>query len=50
MISEVNGMDDYDYYAECRLYGDDYSFDKDGGLVSNCDGCPMHPDIEQAER
>ena len=46
----VTGMDDYDYCGECQLYGDDYSYDKDGDLVSNCDGCSMHPDMEQAER
>lgn len=39
-----------DHCEECRLYGDDYSFDKDGDLVSNCDGCSMHSDTEQAER
>ena len=42
----VTGMDDYDYCAECRLYGDDYSYDKDGDLVSNCYGCPMNPDSD----
>jgi len=38
----VNSMDDYDYCEECKLYGDDYSYDKDGGLVSNCYDCPMN--------
>ena len=37
-------MDDYDYCDECQLYGDDYSYDKDGDLVSNCYDCPMNPD------
>ena len=39
----VNGTDDYDYCEECRLYGDDYSYDRDGDLVSNCYDCPMNP-------
>lgn len=34
-------MDDYDYCEECQLYGDDYSYDKDGDLVSNCHDCPF---------
>lgn len=25
---------------ECRGLGDDYRFDEDGELVSNCEGCP----------
>lgn len=41
-----NDMDDYDYCEECRLYGDDYSYDKDGDLVSNCHDCPMNPDSD----
>ena len=40
----VNKMTDYDGYAfdrceECRLYGDDYYYDEDYGLVCNCEGC-----------
>ena len=35
----VTGMDDICY--ECRLYGDDYSYDRDGDLVSNCYDCPL---------
>lgn len=33
-----------DICEECRIYGDDYSYDKDGDLVSNCYDCPMNPD------
>ena len=40
-------MDDFDDYlarcAECRTYGDDYYYDKDGDLISNCCDCPMNP-------
>ena len=39
-------MADYDYCEECRLYGDDYGYDRDGDLVSNCYGCPMNPDSD----
>ena len=39
-------MDDYDYCDECQLYGDDYSYDKYGDLVSNCYDCPMNPDSD----
>jgi len=28
---------------ECRMLGDDYSLDKGGELVSNCDDCPLNP-------
>ena len=41
-----DGMDDYDYCEECHLYGDDYSYDRDGDLVSNCYDCPMNPDSD----
>ena len=39
-------MDDYDYCDECKLYGDDYGYDQDGDLASNCYGCPMNPDSD----
>ena len=42
----VNGMDDYDYCEECSLYGDDYGYDQNGDLVSNCYDCPMNPDSD----
>lgn len=29
---------------ECRGLGDDYSFDENGELVSNCEGCPNNED------
>ena len=35
-----------DVCDECRLYGDDYSYDRDGDLVSNCYDCPMNPDSD----
>lgn len=35
--------DDYDWCYECTGYGDDYSYDDDGELVSNCDNCPNNP-------
>lgn len=34
--------DDYDPCYECGGYGDDYRFDKDGELVSNCPDCPFN--------
>ena len=34
-------MTDYDPCEECRINGDNYSYDKDGDLVSNCYDCPM---------
>ena len=42
----VTTMNDYDYCEECRLYGDDYGYDRDGDLVSNCYDCPMNPDSD----
>lgn len=33
-----------DICEECRIYGDDYSYDKDGDIVSSCYDCPMNPD------
>ena len=39
----MNSVDDYNYCEECQLYGDDYSYDKDGDLVSNCCTCPFDP-------
>jgi len=36
-----------EYHVGCGIagiYGDDYSYDKDGDLVSNCYDCPMNPD------
>lgn len=35
-------MDD-DYCYECGGYGDDYSVNDDGELVSNCLDCPFNP-------
>ena len=35
--------DYYDHCYECTGYGDDYSFDEDGNLVSNCEDCPHNP-------
>ena len=33
-------LDDlYDYCDECRIYGDDYSFDEDGNMICMCDTC-----------
>ena len=45
-MEEANSMKDDDYCEECRLYGDDYSYDKDGDLVSNCYDCPMNPNSD----
>ena len=36
-------MTEWDECYECRGLGDDYSFDEDGELVSNCDDCPLNP-------
>lgn len=35
-------LDRLDRCYECSGYGDDYSFDDDGELVSNCDDCPWN--------
>ena len=32
-------IDDQDWCYECTGYGDDYSIDDDGNLISNCDDC-----------
>ena len=34
---------DDDRCYECGGYGDDYSYDENGDLVSNCDDCPHNP-------
>lgn len=42
---DLDADDDWDYsdicYA-CTGYGDDYSFDEDGELVSDCPTCPFN--------
>ena len=40
-VMGVNGI-----CEECRIYGDDYSYDENGDLVSNCYDCPMNPDSD----
>lgn len=40
---DYDPWDDYDWCYECTGYGDDYSYDEDGELVSNCDDCPHNP-------
>lgn len=40
---DYDPWDDYDWCYECTGYGDDYSYDEDGELVSNCDNCPNNP-------
>ena len=40
---DYDPWDDYDWCYECTGYGDDYSYDEDGELVSNCDDCPNNP-------
>ena len=40
---DYDPWDDYDWCYECTGYGDDYSYDDDGELVSNCDNCPNNP-------
>lgn len=40
---DYDTWDDYDWCYECTGYGDDYSYDDDGELVSNCDNCPNNP-------
>lgn len=40
-ISGQTAMNEYCW--ECRLHGDDYSYDKDGDIVYNCYDCPMNP-------
>ena len=42
-IEDDDPWDDYDWCYECTGYGDDYSYDEDGELVSNCDNCPNNP-------
>lgn len=31
---------------ECGGYGDDYSFDENGEMISNCEGCPFNSSNE----
>lgn len=40
---DYDPWDDYDWCYECTGYGDDYRYDEDGELVSNCDDCPHNP-------
>ena len=32
---------------ECSAYGDDYSFDENGEMTSNCDNCPFNSNNEE---
>lgn len=41
----VNGI-----CEECRIYGDDYSYDENGDLVSNCYDRPMNPNSDAWRR
>ena len=43
MVNErtVTAMDDH--CEECRLYGNNYSYDEDGDSVCNCCTCPFDP-------
>ena len=36
---EEDESDRDDPCEECRIYGDDYSYDEDGDSVCNCEGC-----------
>ena len=36
--------EEYDYCDECKIYGDDYSFDEDREMICNCYGCLKNPD------
>ena len=44
-VMGVNGI-----CEECRIYGDDYSYDENGDLVSNCYDCPMNPNSDAWRR
>jgi len=35
-------MNEYDPCDDCRAYGDDYYFDKDGECMSRCYDCPFN--------
>lgn len=42
---DLDADDDWDYSDicyECGGYGDDYSFDEDGEIVSACPACPFN--------
>ena len=42
-LDEINEeIEDAERCYECSGYGDDYSTDEDGNLVSNCDNCPFN--------
>ena len=42
LLEDYDPWDDDDYCDECRIYGDDYSFDEDGEMVDNCVDCPFN--------
>lgn len=42
MIHDDSDCDWDDHCYECTGYGDDYSTDENGELVSNCDDCPFN--------
>lgn len=46
---EETGEFDWDVCYECGGYGDDYSIDENGELVSNCESCPFNPLKEDDE-
>lgn len=43
---KAGNVSNIDYCEECRTYGDDYRYDRDGDLVSVCYDCPMNPDSD----
>lgn len=41
-LENYEPWDDDDRCYECTGYGDDYSEDEEGNLVSNCTDCPWN--------
>lgn len=31
-----------DYCDDCKIYGDNYSYDEDGNFINNCSSCPFN--------
>ena len=43
VVKDESDLEEYDDHCyECGGYGDDYSVDEEGNLVSNCDDCPYN--------
>ena len=47
LMEELEPWDEDDRCYECSGYGDDYSVNEEGELVSNCIDCPFNGSVDE---